>query len=106
MLWLGKVVDRLRDYIRKNGFRRGTTGFSRSGIPARAIVKKAGRLIGTDLKPHDLRRHAATFASRAGAPLEIVSKIILQHANFSTTKRYLGRISDEEAIQWVENIYG
>ena len=39
---------------------------------ARIVVKKAGNLVGIILKPHDLRRHAATYASRSGTPLEIV----------------------------------
>ena len=69
------------------------------------MVRKAGKLADVDLKPHDLRRHAATYASRAGAPLEIVSKIILRHANLSTTQIYLGRVSDNEAMRWIENIY-
>ena len=70
------------------------------------MVKKAGDVVGIHLKPHDLRRHAATFASRSGVPLEIVSKVILRHANLSTTQRYLGKISDAEAIRWIENIHG
>ena len=75
-----------------------------AGTSARAAVKKAGLLVGVDLHPHDLRRHAATYASRSGAPLEIVSKIILRHANLSTTQRYLGKVSDAEALRWIENI--
>ena len=63
-------------------------------------------MVGIHLKPHDLRRHAATFASRSDVPLEIVSKVILRHANLSTTQRYLGKISDVEAIRWIENIHG
>lgn len=70
------------------------------------MVKRVGRRIGIELRPHDLRRYAATSASRAGAPLEIVSKGILRHASLSTTQRYLGKVSDTEAIQWIENIYG
>ncbi len=73
---------------------------------ARRVVKKAGKLIGVTLSPHDLRRHAATYASRAGTPIEIVSKVILRHAKLSTTQRYLGKISDTEAIRWIENLYG
>jgi len=69
------------------------------------MVRKAGKLADVDLSPHDLRRHAATYASRSGAPLEIVSKIILRHANLSTTQRYLGKVSDTEAMRWIENIY-
>nr|WP_320015275.1 hypothetical protein [uncultured Desulfobacter sp.] len=44
-------------------------------------------------------------ASRSGVPIEIVSKIILRHSNLSTTQRYLGKISDTEAMYWIENIY-
>lgn len=58
------------------------------------------------LRPQDLRRHPATYASRSGVPIEIVSKLILWHANLSTTQRYLGTINDVEANRWVENIYG
>ncbi len=72
---------------------------------ARSIVAKAGKLVGIHLRPHDLRRHAATFASRSGVPLEIVSKIILRHSNLSTTQIYLGKISDTEALKWIETIY-
>ena len=71
----------------------------------RVVVKKVGRLIGIEISPHDLRRHAATYASRAGAPIEIVSKVILRHANLSTTQRYLGKVSDDEASRWVDNIF-
>jgi len=69
-------------------------------------VKKAGRIVGINLRPHDLRRHAATYASRSGTPLEIVSKIILRHANLATTQRYLGKVSDVEAMRWIENLHG
>ncbi|MGA2227850.1 MAG: site-specific integrase [Syntrophobacteraceae bacterium] len=63
-------------------------------------------LVGIELRPHDLRRHAATYASRSGVPIEIVSKVILRHANLSTTQRYLGKISDAEATGRIENLYG
>ncbi len=76
------------------------------GVAARVMVKKAGELVGIELRPHVLRRHAATYASRSGVPIEIVSKVILRHANLSTTQRYLGKISDTEATRWIENIYG
>jgi len=69
-------------------------------------VIKAGKLVGIKLRPHDLRRHAATFASRAGTPLEIVSKIVLRHSNLSTTQRYLGKVSDAEAMRWIDSIHG
>ncbi len=101
-----KVADRLKDYIRFKELTSEEWVFPLSYTGAREIVKKAGRIIGIDLKSHDLRRHAATYASRAGAPLEIVSKVILRHANLSTTQLYLGKISDTEAIRWVEHVFG
>ena len=58
-----------------------------------------------NLRPHDLRRHAATHASRSGTPIEIVSKVILRHAHLATTQRYLGTVTDVEAIRWIENLY-
>jgi len=72
---------------------------------ARVMVSKIGKMLGVDLRPHDLRRHAATCASRSGTPLEIVSKIILRHAHLATTQRYLGKVTDVEAMRWIENLY-
>ena len=69
------------------------------------MVLKTGNMVGIYLRPQYLRRHAATYASRAGVPIEIISKIILRHANLSTTQLYLGKISDTEAIRWIENLY-
>jgi integrase/recombinase XerD len=69
------------------------------------MVKKAGALVGVHMRPHALRRHAATYASRSGVPVEIVIKVILRHANLSTTQRYLGRVSDMEAVRLIENLY-
>jgi integrase len=80
--------------------------FPISYTAARFVVKKAGKLVGIDLRPHDLRRHAATYASRSGTPIEIVSKVILRHSNLATTQRYLGKISDLEAMRWIENLHG
>ena len=69
-------------------------------------MKNAGKLVGVILRPHDLRRHAATYASRSGVPIEIISKVILRHADLSTTQRYLGKVNESEAIRWLENLYG
>jgi integrase/recombinase XerD len=65
----------------------------------------AGNMVGIHLRPHDLRRHAATYTSRSGVPIEIVSKVILRHSNLSTTERYLGKISDDEAMKWIDTLY-
>ncbi|SDO67730.1 Phage integrase family protein [Desulforhopalus singaporensis] len=70
------------------------------------MVKKAGQLVGIELKRHDLKRHAATYASQSGTPIEIVSKVILRHADLSTTQRYHGKVNDAEAIRWIETLYG
>jgi integrase len=100
-----KIADRLREYINSKNIAFNQRIFPISYEAARSMVKKAGKMVGVRLRPHDLRRHAATYASRSGVPLEIVSKIILRHANLSTTQMYLGRVSDSEATRWIENLY-
>jgi integrase len=68
-----KVAVRLKGYIRDKGIQGDQRIFPISYQAARVLVKKAGRLVGIHLRPHDLRRHSATFASRSGTPIEIVS---------------------------------
>ena len=101
-----KLATRLKDYIREKEIPPNQRIFPIIYNAARLVVNKAGKLVGVKLRPHDLRRHAATYASRSGLPIEIVSKVILRHANLSTTQRYLGKITDNEAIRWIENLYG
>ncbi len=101
-----KVADRLREYAFQVSGNLEDCIFPISYEAARVMVLKAGKMVGIHLRPHDLRRHSATYASRSSVPIEIVSKVILRHANLSTTQRYLGTISDVEAIRWIENIYG
>jgi len=101
-----KAAERLRQYTRQVCQTPDDRIFPISYEAARIAVRKAGHLVNIALKPHDLRRHAATYASRSGVPIEIVSKIILRHANLATTQRYLGKISDAEAIRWIDNLYG
>jgi integrase/recombinase XerD len=69
------------------------------------MVAKAGSTVGIHLRPHDLRRHAATYASRSGVPIEIISKIILCHSNLLTTERYSGKIGHVEALEWIDKLY-
>ena len=99
-----KIADRLKDYIIMENIIGDQRIFPIRYEAARAVVKNAGDLVGIHLRPHDLRRHAATYASRSGVPFEIISKIILRHAHLSTTQMNLGKISDSEAIRWIENI--
>jgi len=100
-----KVADRLEEYIRNNGIHPDQRIFPLSYEATRSMVKKGGERVGIRLRPHDLRRHAATYASRSGVPIEIVSKVILRHANLSTTQIYFGKVPDTEAMRWIENIY-
>jgi len=101
-----KVADRLREYIASKGIESRTRVFPISYTSGRRVVNKAGKVVGIHLRPHDLRRHSATYASRSGVPIEIVSKVILRHANLSTTQRNLGTVSDVEAMRWIDSLYG
>jgi integrase/recombinase XerD len=101
-----KLAHRLEEFIRQEGVEPNQRIFPISYPAARMVVKKAGEIVGINLKPHDLRRHAATYASRSGMPIEIVSKVILRHSNLATTQRYLGKVTDMEAMRWIENLHG
>jgi integrase len=95
-----RISERLRNYNRDRGMSFDERIFPLSYYGARLVVKRAGKSRGLNLTSHDLRRHAATFASRSDVPLEVVSKIILRHRNLSTTQRYLGKVSEAEAASW------
>ena len=101
-----KLLIRLNGYVQDRTLGPNDRIFPISYVAAWSMVKKAGRIVDVDLRPHDLRRHAATYASRSGTPIEIVSKVILRHADLSTTQRYLGKVNDSEAIRWIETLYG
>ena len=46
-----------------------------------------------------------TYASRNGVPLEIVSKVILRHQDLRTTQVYLGKVSEQEAMRWMDILH-
>ncbi len=94
-----KIMDRLQEYVKDKNIIQQDRIFPISYVAAWMMVKKAGTMTGINLRPHDLRRHAATYASRSGTPIEIVNKVILRHADLSTTQRYLGKVSDAEVIR-------
>jgi integrase len=94
-----KIAERLKQYIREKGIMPNDRICRITYPAARMVVKKAGKLIG-------IERHAATYASRSGTPLEIISKIILRHSNLSTTQRYLGKVNDVEAMRWIDSLFG
>ena len=100
-----KVAERLKEYVKENCPEPEEKIFKICYESARSIVRKAGNKVGIKLRPHDLRRHAATHASRSGVPVEIVSKVILRHSNLAVTQRYLGNVSDTEAMRWIDNLY-
>ena len=81
-----KLADRLKDYLKDKGTAGNQRIFPITYTAARVMVKKAGAMVRVHLRPHDLRRHAATYASRSGVPVEIVSKVILRHATFPLPK--------------------
>ena len=70
------------------------------------MIKRLGSKLNLEIAPHGLRRYSATYASRNGIPLEIISKIILRHQDLKTTQVYLGKISESEAIRWMDILHG
>jgi len=101
-----KLVDKIQNYIRSKKIINNERIFPLSYSGGRKIVGKAGEMVGVKIRPHDLRRFAATYASRSGVPIEIISKVILRHSNLATTELYLGKVTDNEALKWIENLYG
>jgi len=88
-----KVADRLKDYINEKGIEPDQRIFPITYNAARVMVSKAGKLVGIHLRPHDLRRFCATYASRAGTPIEIISKILLRHVHLSTLRGTLEKLA-------------
>lgn len=103
---LRKTLIRLSAYVKANDFETDDRIFPISYVAAWSMVKKASNLVDIELKPQDLRHHSATYASRSGTLREIVSKIVLRHADLSTTQRYLGKVEDTDATRWIETFYG
>ena len=100
-----QVANRLKTYTQKEGMSEQDRVFNLCYTSARTMINKLGEKVGIKLNPHDLRRHSATFASRNGVPLEIISKVILRHQNLKTTQVYLGKVSDSEAIRWMDILH-
>jgi integrase len=101
-----RMMRRMDDYVREHRIGANDRIFPISYTTAYRMVKRSGRDVGVKLRPHDLRRHAATQASRSGVPLEMISKVILRHADIATTQRYLGKISVAEASRMIESWLG
>jgi len=99
------VAKRLIDYVNQKNMLPQDKIFPICYSTARSMVKKNGAKLHVDVSPHDLRRHSATYASRNGVPLEIISKVILRHQDLKTTQIYLGKVTDAEAIRWMDVLH-
>lgn len=101
-----QIANRLKTYIQQKGLIDDDRAFNLCYTAARSLIKGIGKKVGVKLNPHDLRRHSATFASRNGVPIEIISKVLLRHQNLKTTQLYLGKVTDSEAIRWMDILHG
>jgi integrase/recombinase XerD len=100
------IANRLTDYIASRKLSSTDRIFGVCYTTVRNLVTKLGQKLHIQISPHDLRRHSATYASRNGVPLEIISKVILRHQDLKTTQVYLGKVSDTEAIRWMDALHG
>jgi integrase len=100
------IATRLTEYIASKQISPDDRVFPLCYTAVRNLVTGLGKKLNVKISPHDLRRHSATYASRNGVPLEIISKVILRHQDLKTTQIYLGKISDTEAIRWMDILHG
>jgi integrase/recombinase XerD len=100
------VAKRVGDYIRDAHLESEDRLFPICYSTARSMIRKMGARLKIKITPHDLRRYSATYASRNGVPLEIISKVILRHQDLKTTQSYLGKVSESEAIRWMDILHG
>jgi len=100
------VSKKLAEYIKEKTLQGESRIFPICYSTARSLVRGLGAKLNVHVSPHDLRRYSATYASRNGVPLEVVSKVILRHQDLKTTQVYLGKISDSEAIRWMDVLHG
>ena len=100
------LAARLRAYLEAQNLLPNQRVFPISYSTARAFIKKLGDTVNIKIRPHDLRRHSATYASRNGIPLEVISKVLLRHQDLKTTQMYLGRITETEALRWMDVLHG
>jgi integrase/recombinase XerD len=100
------VSKKLAEYIKDKDLKSDDRPFPICYSTARTLVRRLGAKANVRISPHDLRRYSATYASRNGAPLEVVSKVILRYQDLKTTQVYLGKVSDTEAIRWMDILHG
>ena len=100
------VSRKLAEYVKEKAISGEDRIFPICYSTARSLIKRLGAKLNVRVAPHDLWRYSATYASRNGVPLEVVSKVILRHQDLKTTQVYLGKISDSEAIRWMDVLHG
>ncbi len=101
-----QIAKRLAEYITEDKIGPDDRLFPVCYTTVRALIKRLGEKFNVKVSPHDLRRHSATYASRNGVPLEIISKVLLRHHDLKTTQVYLGKVDDSEAIRWMDVLHG
>jgi integrase/recombinase XerD len=101
-----QIAKRLAEYITTKDLGIDDRLFPVSYSTVRSLIRKLGDKFHIKMSPHDFRRHSATYASRNGVPLEIISKVLLRHHDLKTTQVYLGKINDSEAIRWMDVLHG
>jgi len=101
-----QIAKRLAEYIAASKLGPEDRLFPICYSTARFMIKQLAEKFHIKITPHDFRRHSATYASRNGVPLEIVSKVLLRHHDLKTTQVYLGKINDTEAIRWMDVLHG
>jgi len=101
-----QIAKRLSAYITASNIGPDDRLFSVCYSTVRMLIKRLGEKFHVKISPHDFRRHSATYASRNGVPLEIISKVLLRHHDLKTTQVYLGKINDSEAIRWMDVLHG
>ena len=80
------VSKKLSKYIKDNSLQSDDRPFPMCYSTARTLVRRRGAKVNVRISPHDLRRYSATYASRNGVPMEVVSKVILRHQDLKTTQ--------------------
>lgn len=101
-----QIAKRLAEYVSSNHIGPEERLFPVCYSTVRSLIRRLAEKFKVNITPHDFRRHSATYASRNGVPLEIVSKVLLRHHDLKTTQVYLGKINDTEAIRWMDVLHG
>jgi len=100
-----QIAKRLSEYISSKELQPEDRLFPICYSTVRSLIKRLGSQFNMNISPHDFRRHSATFASRNGVPLEIISKVLLRHHDLKTTQVYLGKVTDTEAVRWMDTLH-